>query len=45
MLSGGSDRKIENELRELKEFVRELVKINIKQERTLKEIEFQGVTA
>jgi hypothetical protein len=40
---GGGD--VRGEVIELKEYVRELVKINHKQERTLKEIQIQGETA
>lgn len=39
------DDVLRKEVREMKEYIRELVKINNKQERTLKEIEIQGETA
>jgi hypothetical protein len=43
---GSEDTKaMRKELEELTGYMRELVKINIKQERTLKEIELQGETA
>lgn len=38
------DDVLRKEVREMKEYIRELVKINHKQERTLKEIEIQGET-
>jgi hypothetical protein len=45
MMRGNDNDSLEKEMRETKEYVRELVKINLKQERTLKEIEFQGEAA
>jgi hypothetical protein len=39
---GKTQEAMQTELSEIKGFMRELVRISLKQERTLKEIEFQG---